>query len=122
MVKTPGAAPFLKWAGGKRALVDRILAAAPKKIATYYEPFLGGGAVFFALAGERRFARAVLADVNDELIRCYRAIKDDVDGVIAVLRGHLATKAAYYEIRALDPDTLEPPARAARLIYLNRCG
>src|SRR3954464_3417670 len=122
MAKTPRPAPFLKWAGGKRALVDRILAAAPPKIATYYEPSLGGGAVFFALAGARRFARAVLADVNDELIRCYQAVRDDVDAVISALQRHSTTEAAYYEVRALDPTTLEPAVRAARIIYLNRCG
>jgi DNA adenine methylase len=56
-------APFLKWAGGKRQLLPRILDLAPARIDTYYEPFVGGGAVFFALAATKRFARAVLGSV-----------------------------------------------------------
>lgn len=114
--------PFLKWAGGKRQLLPRILALVPARIRTYYEPFLGGGAVFFALAGERRFDRAVLGDVNDELINCYATIRDDVDGVIARLSRLRNTSAAYYRIRAQRPDGLDRAARAARIIYLNRCG
>ena len=70
--------PFLKWAGGKRQLLPHILALVPSRIGTYVEPFLGGGALFFALAGQRRFKRAVLGDVNAELINCYTAVRDDV--------------------------------------------
>jgi DNA adenine methylase len=115
-------APFLKWAGGKRQLVRRILEVAPREIDTYIEPFLGGGAVFFALAAERRFKRAVLGDANEELILCYRAIKSDVDGVIRALKSHDYDKAHYYEVRARDPEEMDRAERAARLIYLNRCG
>jgi len=114
--------PFLKWAGGKRQLLPRILALVPAHVRTYYEPFLGGGAVFFALAAERRFDRAVLGDVNGELINCYTAVRDDVDGVIAKLSRLRNTPAAYYRIRAQHPDRLDTAARAARIIYLNRCG
>src|SRR5262245_18916700 len=85
MLDRPRPLPFLKWAGGKRQLVEQILAAAPAAIDTYYEPFLGGGAVFFALAAARRFKRAHLADVNDELIHCYQVIKRDVSALIAEL-------------------------------------
>jgi DNA adenine methylase len=115
-------APFLKWAGGKRQLLPRILALAPARIETYFEPFVGGGAVFFALAGERRFARAVLADANPELVNCYETIRDDVAGVIDELREHRNTSSAYYKVRARDPRRLSNAARAARVIYLNRCG
>jgi DNA adenine methylase len=118
--KTPS--PFLKWAGGKRQLLETILDVVPRKFDTYYEPFVGGGAVFFALAAQRRFERAVLADANHELIVCYEALQKDVDGVIAALRHHRNEHDHYYETRALDPETLSPAARAARLIYLNRCG
>jgi DNA adenine methylase len=115
-------APFLKWAGGKRQLLPKILALAPARIETYYEPFIGGGAVFFALAAQRRFSRAVLGDANPELVNCYETIRDDVAGVIAELRKHRNTPAAYYRVRARDPERLSKAARAARVIYLNRCG
>jgi DNA adenine methylase len=114
--------PFLKWAGGKRQIVDRILAAAPPAFDTYYEPFLGGGAVFFALAAQKRFKRACLADVNDELIRCYQAIKRNVSGVIAELRSYPHDSAFYYRLREQAPESLGLVERAARLVYLNRCG
>lgn len=114
--------PFLKWAGGKRQLLPRILEALPARIDTYYEPFVGGGAVFFALAAAGRFRRAVLADANEELVFCYRAVKKDVAAVIRVLRNHRYDADYYYQLRAHAPEELDPAARAARLIYLNRCG
>jgi DNA adenine methylase len=115
-------APFLKWAGGKRQLLVHIVALLPERIDTYFEPFLGGAAVFFRLAAGRRFRRAVLADANQELVNCYQAIRDDVDGVIAELGKHRNHRVLYYRVRRRDPAKLSPAARAARLIYLNRCG
>src|SRR5947207_10657787 len=109
-------APFLKWAGGKRQLLPKILALAPARIETYYEPFIGGGAVFFALAAQRRFSRAVLGDANPELVNCYETIRDDVAGVISELQKHRNTPAAYYRVRARDPERLSKAARAARVI------
>jgi len=114
--------PFLKWAGGKRQLVERILAVAPRRIGTYFEPFLGGGAVFFALASERRFERAVLADVNSELIHCYRTIQRSVESVIARLKTFPHDRDFYYQLRDRHPADLDPAERASRLVYLNRCG
>jgi len=89
---------------------------------TYYEPFVGAGAVFFALAEEGRFRRAVLSDINDELVTCYKALRDDVRAVIKVLRDLPYEREAYYEIRARDPRRLATAERAARTIYLNRAG
>jgi DNA adenine methylase len=115
--------PFLKWAGGKRQLLPRILGAIPDGVRTYYEPFVGGGAVFFGLAARgRRFERAVLGDANEELIRCYAALQKDVGAVIRALRPHRYDREHYYAVRERDPASLSPAARAARLIYLNRCG
>lgn len=114
--------PFLKWAGGKRQLLPRILALVPPRVRTYVEPFIGGGALFFALAAARRFERAVLGDVNGELINCYETIRDDVEAVIVRLSRLRNTPATYYAIRGQSPERLEPAARAARVIYLNRCG
>jgi len=114
--------PFLKWAGGKRQLLAHIAPLLPERIDTYFEPFLGGAAVFFRLAAEGRFRRAVLADANPELVNCYQAIRDDVDGVIDALGEFRNNSAQYYRVRRRDPAKLSSVARAARLIYLNRCG
>jgi DNA adenine methylase len=115
-------APFLKWAGGKRQILAELLKETPDGIDTYYEPFVGGGALFFALASAGRFRRAVLADCNPDLIDCYLAIKTDVDAVITALRRLPIDRDQYYEIRAIDPATLDLAARAARTIYLNKVG
>lgn len=114
------ARPLLKWAGGKRQLLDAIRRRLPNEIDTYYEPFVGGGAVFFSLAMEGRFRRAVLSDQNAELIETYQAVRDDVESVIGELRKFRHSEEAYYKIRATKPRT--PARRAARMIYLNRTG
>ena len=96
----------------------------PGHIATYYEPFVGGGALFFALAGRRQFRRAAIADANAELVDTYLAIRDEVDAVIAELIVHagLHDKSHYYEVRERDDRSRTRAVRAARLIYLNRTG
>ena len=114
--------PFLKWAGGKRQLLPRILGSIPERVGTYYEPFLGGGAVFFAMASQGRFRRAVVNDANEELVNCYEALKSRVGAVIDVLRRHRYDERYYYRLRDHLPEEMTPEARAARLIYLNRCG
>jgi DNA adenine methylase len=114
--------PFLKWAGGKRQLLPAILRLIPDHFETYHEPFLGGGAVFFALAAEGRFKRAVLGDQNRDLICCYQAIANDVESVIEELRRHPYDEAHYYKVRSRIPEKMSLHARAARTIYLNRAG
>ncbi len=114
------ALPFLKWAGGKRQLVPEILKRLPGAINTYYEPFLGGGAVFFALAAEGAFKRAVICDRNRDLIDAYLGLHDDVEGVIARLARLRHHEKTYYRIRAQDPAKLTLIQRSARIIYLNR--
>ena len=94
----------------------------PPAIATYYEPFVGGGALLFELAARRRFQRAVISDANRELILCYQAVRDRLDEIVEALDGYRYNEVVYYETRALDPETLSPGERAARLIYLNRVG
>lgn len=116
------ARPVLKWAGGKGRLVPEILSRLPERIQTYYEPFVGSAAVFFALASHRRFRRAVLSDQNRELIDVYRALQNDVQGVIKALAPHRYDRDTYYRLRALDPNELELAERAARTIYLNKAG
>ena len=121
-MKGDGAArPVLKWAGGKSKLVESICALLPKKVDTYFEPFVGGAAVFFALARQERCRHAVLSDRNPELVNVYQALKTDVDGVIAALRKWKYDEATFYRLR----DTYRPRKsvqRAAKTIYLNKTG
>jgi DNA adenine methylase len=112
--------PFLKWAGGKGQLLPALLARVPAHFDVYYEPFLGGGALFFALWREGRIRHAVLSDLNPELIDTYIAIRDHVEDVIRLLEGYRYDRRFYYELRDRDPWTLDRPERAARMIYLNR--
>lgn len=111
---------MLKWAGGKTQLLGEILQRLPTSIDTYFEPFLGGGAVFFALSAAGRFRRAVLSDRNPDLVGVYRALQVDVEAVIRALRRFKYDEESYYGIRASNPRTLA--TRAARLIYLNKTG
>lgn len=108
--------PFLKWAGGKRWLSARILELAGSVNGRYIEPFLGGGAVFFALTPQS----AVLSDVNADLINTYTAIKNDPGKVFSLLKTHQAchSKEYYYRMRDYRPRC--DYRKAARFIYLNR--
>lgn len=115
--------PFLKWAGGKRTLLPVILDLAPKACVNYFEPFLGGGSVFFALRGEGRIQKlAHLNDVNVELIATYRSVRDDTDAVIKKLKVHAKkhSKEYFYKQRSRKVDHEPVSVIAARMIYLNR--
>lgn len=107
---------FLRWAGGKRWLLQHL----PKilgtfKIGVYHEPFLGGGAVFFgsAIAG-----RVCLSDINAELIETYIEVRDNHALVADYLASHVSTPEHYYSVRSSSP--ADPAERAARFIYLNQ--
>ena len=108
--------PFLKWAGGKSQLLPEIMARFPAKYRTYYEPFIGGGAVFFGLEPKK----AVISDINSNLITTYTAIRDNVEGVMVELKRHRKTEEYFYRLRAKDPSKMNPEKAAARTIYLNR--
>lgn len=134
--------PLLKWAGGKRQLLPVLGEHYPAQFDRYVEPFFGSGAVFFDLAARGLLdgRRARLADVNGDLVGCYRAVRDHVEDVIAALaaleREHRRRgDACYYDVR----DQRFNPARralrtsgatvdgytpelAAMLIFLNRTG
>jgi len=114
------AKPFVKWVGGKRQLLSSIAKYAPKlgPSATYHEPFIGGGAVFFHLQPRR----AVLTDSNHRLIRTYRGIKSNVEGVIRLLASYPHDKRFYLDMRARDIDGEDDVEIAAWFIYLNRTG
>lgn len=118
-VEKSSAAPFVKWAGGKRVLIPAIVRHFPEKIGIYREPFVGGGAVFFAFAD--RIHKAILSDSNKELITTYQIVKDQVDDLVDALRAHERNHKGvnyYHCVRAKDPSSnLEI---AARFIYLNK--
>ena len=141
----PAAEPFLKWAGGKRQLLPALRRHYPDAFVTYFEPFLGSGAVFFDLLrhGTLEGRPSVLSDTSVDVIGCCRALRDRPEAVIAHLReledGHARGGVAhYYDVRdrrfnplraALDPRgggagmvEAYTPALAAMLIYLNRTG
>ena len=108
--------PFLKWAGGKSQLLPELLKYIQTKYNNYIEPFIGGGALFFYL----NHSASVISDSNEELIITYTAVKDDVHSVIEILDGFVNEETFFYQVRSLDPHTLSPTERAARLIYLNK--
>jgi DNA adenine methylase len=116
------AKPFLKWVGGKRQLLPALVQHVPvrEQIETYFEPFVGGGALFFHL----RPRRAILADLNERLIRTYRGVRDGVEEVIDRLTayGHLHDRRFFERMRDLDVDKLTDTGVAAWFIYLNRTG
>ena len=114
--------PFLKWAGGKTQLVEELKARLPDEFNNYHEPFLGGGALFFKLFRENRIRQAYLSDLNSELIDTYLAIRDHVDEVIDELSRYPHETDFYYDLRLKDPDSMDLPLKAARMIYLNKTG
>lgn len=115
--------PFVKWVGGKRQLLAqfRKLNLYPPelfniKTGRYFEPFVGGGAVFFDLLPEKGF----LSDLNKELVITYNVIKNDVDSLIASLKKHQTDKEYFLKIRAQDPNKLGDLSIASRFIFLNK--
>lgn len=120
---TTVAKPPWKWVGGKRQLLPELRKELPAKFGTYYEPFVGGGALFFDLRANGFKGNAVLGDANENLIRAYRGIKTDVDSVIVFLeKMGGADKKVFLEERELTPNVQWHDASVASwFIYLNRC-
>lgn len=111
--------PFLKWAGGKRRLLDDLRPRVPDAFERYLEPFVGGGALFFAL----RPRQAILGDANRRLVRTYCGVRDAVEEVIERLGECVHSEAYFLEVRSRDIDAAESDAEvAAWMIYLNRTG
>jgi DNA adenine methylase len=117
--------PYLKWAGGKRQLLPEIKKYLPALLNgyTYYEPFVGAGAVFFELQPQK----AVINDFNKQLIMTYKAIKENVEDLITLLKDHQTKndEKYYYEIRNLDRNAaqfnyLTDVEKSARLVFLNK--
>lgn len=121
MKKNPLVSPVVKWVGGKRQLLQDILKHIPDKYSTYYEPFVGGGAVLFHLQPRKM----VINDINEELMNVYNVICNNVEELIEDLKKHKNEADYFYKIRELDRDRekyaqLNNIERASRIIYLNK--
>jgi DNA adenine methylase len=113
------ASPFIKWAGGKRSIIDELVNRLPETFNSYWEPFVGGGALFFEL--NNRLASAKLSDTNLELVIAYNTIKKDPESLIAKLEEHARKHNEKYYYRIREKQTLQDPIEvAARFLYLNK--
>lgn len=112
--------PFIKWAGGKTQLLPHLLERIPRKYDRYFEPFIGGGALFFKVTPSKGY----ISDINPELINAYQIIKSDVESLIEDLKKHIYDKDYYYELRNVDRTTefknWSSVKKASRLIALNK--
>jgi DNA adenine methylase len=114
-------APVVKWVGGKRQLLPEIQKYIPKTITTYYEPFLGGGAVLF----NTQPPKAIVNDINEELINLYIVVRDNADELIEDLKKYKNDADSFYNVRELDRkidiySKLTNVQRASRIHYLNK--
>lgn len=112
--------PIVKWVGGKRQLMFELLKNMPKTYNRYFEPFIGGGALFFELQPDN----AYISDMNEELINLYQVVRDEVDKLICDLQKHDISKEYFMEIRNIDRteeyQNWSDVQKASRFIYLNR--
>lgn len=111
--------PFLRWAGGKSRLLAKILPHVPKTFARYHEPFLGGGAMFFAIA-HRATKGCRLSDLNEELVNAWIVVREHPQAFLRALKKYEGkdSESDYYEVRTASPKGAVP--RAARFFYLNQ--
>ena len=125
------AKPFLKWPGGKRSSAQKIITCLPAEITDYYEPMVGGGAVFFSLQSAGRIKGSTyLGDLNDELMLTYSALATAPEMVIGELRkinkAYYKCKSTeeraemFYTYRRMDVDQMLQQELAARMIFLNK--
>ncbi len=109
-------APFLRWAGSKRQLLPVLSKYWSDKYSRYVEPFAGSACFFFHLAP----SKAILGDINQDLINTYKELKNNYTKILAKLYRFENTPEEYKRVRSLNPKALSPAVRAARFIYLNR--
>jgi DNA adenine methylase len=110
--------PIVKWAGGKRRILPELIARLPltgRCAGTYFEPFAGGLALFF----DQRPARAVVSDMNEDLVNLYQVVRDNPGGLLKAIQTFVNTPEGYAEARACDVRLLTLVQRAARFYYLN---
>ena len=115
--------PFVKWAGGKRQLIAIIDKHMPEEFGTYFEPFLGGGAVMFHLLGKNQETRCKVSDLNSDLVLAYVTIRDRLDELIISLESHAKNyhknpDSYYYGVRESEPKNQID--KVSRLLFLNR--
>ena len=112
--------PFIKWVGGKRKMLPELLKRIPKDISIYFEPFMGGYALFWQLKPKQ----AVLSDINRELVNTYKCVRENVEALIVDLQKHPYDREYYYQIRNSDRTSeyanWTDIQRASRFIYLNK--
>lgn len=108
--------PFVKWAGGKRQLVKLLIENAPKSYNTFIEPFVGGGALLINMKPEK----AIISDINKELINAYRVISKYLNNLLASLQKHRNEEEYFYTVRLQDPSHMTNIERASRFIFLNK--
>ncbi len=116
---------FIKWAGGKQQLIEQFEPLFPKEVNTYFEPFVGSGAVAFYVIQKFKPKKVLLSDTNEELINAFNIVKSDCNKLILNLKehkhNHMVKGRSYYdEMRSLDLSKLSKLERAARFIYLNK--
>lgn len=113
------ATPFLKWAGGKRSIIEELNKRLPEKITNYWEAFVGGGALFFEI--QTKIKKAFLSDANLDLVITYNVIKKQPAELIQLLKKHQRLHCEEYYYRQRNKHTLTDPIEiAARMIYLNK--
>ncbi len=113
--------PFVKWIGGKRQILPQIKNLIPQQFDSYFEPFIGGGAVLFDL----EHPKAIINDINSELINLYKIIRDNPTELIQIANAHLNNAGYFYNLRGFDRHPIQynqmpPTERAARILYLNK--
>jgi DNA adenine methylase len=113
---------LVKWAGGKKQLLEQFKKYFPKKIDRYFDPFVGGGAITFYILKKYKPKKVFISDINEELINVYKIVKNDVEELIKLLKQYkkLHNKEVYYNVRAEDSKLLSDVSRAGRFIYLNK--
>lgn len=117
--------PPCKWVGGKGQLLPELHRLKPSSFHAYYEPFVGGGALFFSLASAGFFRarvdpRATLSDTNEDLIQFYRTLREFPEKLINTMKQYVYEEETYYAVRAYDPKQLTDVERASRFLYLNK--
>jgi DNA adenine methylase len=115
--------PFVKWAGGKRQLIPILNQNLPESFGTYYEPFLGGGALLFHILTDKNGQKCSISDLNSDLVLAYTTIRDRIDALIISLKNHEKnyqknSESYYYSMRESNPRSAIE--KTSRLIFLNR--